>query len=157
MNDFETLINPEKYQVFLMACRCRLPVSFAYHMWFVINKKGVTARYEVLIEEEPGILHWGHLHKDALPLFRGFGLLETNGKQIWPSKFLGSVEGDEGSLAQKMIEKIESTKDIYPYLHHYRLLGPNSNTYIQWVLAQFPESQLKVPWTAFGAGFKVEV
>lgn len=32
----------------------------------------------------------------------------------------------------------------------YKLTGPNSNTYTQWVLNKFPEWDIKLPWNAFG-------
>ncbi len=53
-----------------------------------------------------------------------------------------------------MVECIENSPHNYPYCGHYSYIGPNSNTYVQWVLDAFPESGLKLPWNAFGKGFK---
>jgi hypothetical protein len=45
--DFEKLIKEDVYQVFLFHCACTVPLSFASHPWFVINKKGKISRYAV--------------------------------------------------------------------------------------------------------------
>jgi len=37
--EFDKLIDKDKYQVFLMICPASTPVNFARHGWFVINKK----------------------------------------------------------------------------------------------------------------------
>lgn len=53
-----------------------------------------------------------------------------------------------------MSEFIERSPDTYPHCNQYAFRGPNSNTYAQWVLNQFPESGFSLPWNAFGKGFK---
>ena len=60
------------------------------------------------------------------------------------------IEGDENSLAAKMAEFIEHSPETYSHSKEYSLVGPNSNTYVQWILNMFPEFPAKLPWNAFG-------
>jgi hypothetical protein len=153
--ELERLVDRDLYQVFLLACPCRLPVPFAQHMWFVVNKKGELSRWEVLLEKNCcGVPSWGHLHKDALPVFASFGVIEMKGRAPWGATLVRCVEGDEDSAAHRLAQFIEKTPQIYPYLEKYNLTGPNSNTYIQWVLDNFPELGVKTPWNTFGTGYK---
>ncbi len=60
---------------------------------------------------------------------------------------LGKISGES---AKKIIQEIKKTEIDYPYLHTYKLLGPNSNTYTQYILNKFPEWKIRLPWNAFG-------
>lgn len=150
--DFNRLLKNDKYQVFLFACPATLPYAFARHPWFVVNQKGNISRWEIFWRPQYGhLLRWGHLHKDFFPPLQGIEMFFLSQKHFWGSGTLrGYVEGDEGSLAARMAACIECSGETYPYCRTYSLLGPNSNTYVQWVLDQFPESGLHLPWNAFG-------
>ncbi|MEA2701872.1 MAG: hypothetical protein QOE22_581 [Candidatus Parcubacteria bacterium] len=144
----EKLLRPDRYQVFLMIGRSQ--VLFAPHPWFVVNKKGIVSRWAIGLRTMRRNPRWGYINKDALPPFAGVPILWP----IWKSTLVGYVEGGEGSLAARMIERIEGSYESYPYRDRYTLTGPNSNTYVQWLLDQFPESGLKLPWNAFGKGYR---
>lgn len=73
---------------------------------------------------------------------------------IWPSTLHGVVEGGEGSLAERMADFVINSPQNYPYCELYAYTGPNSNTYVQWVVDAFPESGLRLPWSAFGKHYK---
>jgi len=156
----EKQIKNDTYQVFLMASPATLPVSFALHPWLVINQKGNISRYGVgRYNSEEGRKFFGshtcehcsgHLHKNAKPPSEGLEIYPYSRPRYWNGKILGKVEGGEGSLAQKMTESVSQSTTYYPHRNRYSLLGPNSNTYVQWVLNQFPESGLRLPWNAFG-------
>ena len=151
--DFETLINANKYQVFLVACPAWMPVQFARHPWFVINKKGLTSRWEVSAVQNTSGVHWGHVSKDMLSLFQGIHMFA--GSKIFWNKihFIGSIEGGENSVAQKMIQCIEQSGTKDPYRNIYNALGPNSNTYAQWIIKQFPEFNVKLSWRFIGKNY----
>ncbi len=155
MKNFDHLIDPNIYQVFVLACHARIPVSFARHMWFVVNKKGVVDRWEVLIEKNRNGNIWDHLHKNAQAPFKPLGAFTNAGIPLWYTELLGVSEGNEDSVAYRLIQFIEKTPEIYKNSHYYLLLGPNSNTYVQWVLDHFPEFKVKMPWNAFGKEYKV--
>ena len=146
----------DTYQVFLLSCPCTFPVNFAHHMWFVLNEKGKLSRWEVLLDKEC-CGQKGHVYKDAQAPFKSFGLFVKNEKAYFAPTLLGLMEGDADSEAFKMIRFIEASKETYPYRDHYKLLGPNSNTYVKWVLDQFPGFKVSTHWRALGAGFKVKV
>lgn len=154
-SDFAELIKPDRYQVFLFTCPPSLPLSFARHPWFVVNQKGKISRWGIRARLDTyGVATaWGHLCLDALPPTKGLRVFYSSDKYWWGARLHGFVEGGEGSLAQKMAETIELSSKNYPYCHRYAYVGPNSNTYVQWVINQFPESGFTLPWNSFGKNF----
>ncbi len=153
--ELENLIDPTKYQVFLFSCPAPMPASFAVHPWFVVNQKGVVSRWDVVHKKNlPRGKSWGYLYMNIRPIFQGSLMFLTLHNYFWKNfRLLGSIEGDEGSIAAKITEFITNSKDAYPYRNRYFALGPNSNTYAQWVLDAFPEFKAKLPWNAVGKGY----
>jgi Protein of unknown function (DUF3750) len=147
---FQTLLKNDKYQVFLFVCPANIPVNFALHPWFVLNQQGVVSRWEVLFGKNKNNPKLGHLHIDHSPLFQGIDMLPFSHKYFWSAELIGYAEGDSQSLAKRMVELIENSKARYPYFKKYRLLGPNSNTYVQWILDHFPEFEGTLSWRAVG-------
>jgi len=153
-SEFEALIKPDEYQIFLFTCPASLPVSFAAHPWFVINRKGMLSRWEIFwYPELAWLLRWGHLHKDYYTPFQGIDIIPLFHRGTWSRvHLLGSVEGE---LARAMADFIEASPETYPHCRNYVLRGPNSNTYAQWVLNKFPECGLRLPWNSFGKNLHV--
>lgn len=151
MNEFQHLVNKEEYQIFLFSCPAIFPFSFALHTWIVVNRKGIISRWEVFQKPGQNKTSWGHIHKDFYPPFVGIAKFSFTEKYLWrqPS-LIGYVEGDDQSFACKMAEFIENSPKSYPYRDTYYLKGPNSNSYIEWLLNHFPESKLSLPKRAFG-------
>lgn len=147
---FEALLKNDTYQVFLFTCPASVPVNFVRHPWFVINQKGKVERWEVFFRPDPRKEHWGHLHRNAFLPTQGIPVLYPWEKFLWKGRIEGYIEGGEGSLAHQMAKVIASSPQTYPHLNHYALTGINSNTYARWVLNQFPNSGLKLPWNALG-------
>ncbi len=57
----------------------------------------------------------------------------------------------KGEKAEKAIVKIAKAADEYPYQRSYRLLpGPNSNTFISYLLRKTPEVGVELPSNAIG-------
>jgi len=148
---FESYIDPQKYQIFLMECPAFAPPLFVTHHWFVLNEKGKFSRWEVN-HDAPKLsgLHWGCISRDAFPPFRSINMLPAFMKPVWKSKLVAQNTGNEDSLAQRMALFVTHSPQNYPYKDVYNLLGPNSNTYIQWILDKFPTSGMKLPWRAVG-------
>ena len=88
-------------------------------------------------------------------LFEGINITFFVKKYYKKIKLLGYLEGDKGSVAEKVVEFIASSEESYPYCDRYSFLGPNSNTYLQWVLNKFPEFNIKLCWRFVGKGYKV--
>jgi hypothetical protein len=149
--NFEGLIKTDKYQVFVMCCPALFPFNFARHPWFVVNKKGEIHRYEIKDIKTDN----SYFYRDAYPTFQGIEYASFIKNHFWKAKFLGFIEGDEGSVAQKTIEFIENSQNTYSYCKKYNYLGPNSNTYVQNVLDKFPEFNIHLPWRFIGKNFKI--
>jgi len=152
--EFDSLIKKDKYQIFIFTSLCSIPLSFARHPWFIVNKKGAISRWEVLFRKHLSGTNWGHLHKDSAPSLRGIEIIPYLGMFYWSETLLATIEGAENSTAEKMIELIENSPKNYPYCNDYSLVGANSDTYAQWILDHFPELNIKLPWNCFGKNFK---
>lgn len=149
--DFEKILDPNAYQVFFFCSPAAIPLAFACHPWIVINNKGVVSRYEVFWRPQKWHDRWGQLHKNFYPPTQGLAVLPFTEKFTWKRvSFLGYVTGEKGSLAEEMLHFVESSSETYPYRERYALHGPNSNTYVQWVLDHFKDAHIKLPWNAFG-------
>ncbi len=148
-NNLEKLIKKDDYQVFVLCCPANLPFVFAVHPWIVCNEKGCVSRWEVLFRSNKDKT-WGHLHLNHFSSFSGIEILPFFERWVWGSKLLKVVEGD---AAKMMIDFVKLSRDNYPH-KNYSLTKKNSNTYVQWVLNNFPEIKLKLPWNAFGRNGK---
>ena len=149
--ELRKLIKPDKYQVFLFACRAQVPFNFAFHPWFVINEKGKLSRFE--IRHYKNNQEWGHLFVNEQPVFQGLSVFLSL-KKTRKTILIEYLEGEENSLAQQILELIKKSQKLYPYNHKYLLWGPNSNTYAQWVLNHFPEWKVKLSWGFIGKDYK---
>ena len=102
--------------------------AIAVHHWFVIDDCGEQSRWEVwqtanVICNDIGE-SWDHLHRDLLPLEQGM----RNGAAY-------KLEQWTGETARQLIQRIRSSPEQYPWCSKYRYWpGPNSNTYVQWIL-----------------------
>ena len=143
-----------KYKVSLFVSPSGFPFWFAVHPWFILEHNGSVSRWEVTHVNRAGANNWGHLSLNILPPSLGIGIFHYNKNPRWPSRSIGSIEGDEGSLAQRITEFIEASKDTYPYRSRYAFSSPNSNTYVQWLLNHFSEWKVTLPWNAFGKNYK---
>jgi len=148
-NDYNKLINPDEYQVFILYSPANVPFNFAIHPWFVCNEKGEISRWEVLFRVNKDS-SWGHLHLNRFPPFSGIEIFPFSEQWFWKGRLFKKVEGE---LAKNIIDFIRKSRANYPH-KNYSLGGTNSNTYAQWVLNHFPEIDLKLPWNAFGKNAK---
>lgn len=66
-------------------------------------------------------------------------------------ELLKDVRGEE---TDDLIDQIEHAVARYPYAHRYRVWpGPNSNTFIAWVLREVPQLRADLPATAIGKDY----
>ena len=76
----------------------------------------------------------------------------------WGTKIISESIGQAGSPTHKLYRLIEDDHLMsYPYkeITQYNMVaGPNSNSFVQWVIDQVPECQLFLPWNAWGKGYK---
>lgn len=77
-------------------------------------------------------------------------------KKAWPGRHCGLVSGGTESPACKLFQVIKESGQTYPYREHYKFWpGPNSNTFVAWVLAQVPEVQFDLPRNAIGKNYSL--
>lgn len=141
------------HQVFLCASPASIPVSVIPHTWFVVSQNGALSRWEVLFRRERADHSWGYLHLNEREPFEGLDMVAYMGGPRWRGCVLSMIDGDEDSVAAHMGAHILNSPNTYPYRDRYSLLGPNSNTYTQWVLSAFPNSGLILPRHALGKSF----
>jgi hypothetical protein len=110
--------------VTLRAARIPYIGFVARHHWLEVTRGDRCDRWEVWQRVDAGGDSWGYLHRNLLPPGQGVG----NG----PSWLVDTWEG-EG--AEALAARIEASIEDYPWCHRYWFWpGPNSNTYVQWVL-----------------------
>ncbi len=98
--------------------------SIAVHYWLVIRHNQTIERWEVWQRANCCQYSWGHLHKNLLHYDQGVG----NGNSWIETQWLDNE-------ADLLIDIITNTPKLYPYKYKYKYWpGPNSNTYVQWVL-----------------------
>ena len=149
MEKFEELIIKDEYQFFVFCCPTYFPFNYFRHPWFVLNKKGEIYRWEV--RHDLNKLNSSHLYINNQTPFEG--IEKTFFLKIyWKASLLGNINGD---IAEKAIEMIEGSEINFPYCKKYSYFGPNSNTYVQWVLDKLPEFKIKLSWRFIGKNFKV--
>lgn len=152
----QELIDNDKYQVFIYGSKAHLPFVFACHSWIVLNKKGLISRWEIIFRKNKN-QDLGYLHIDELPPFRGISIIPFMNRIFSKGRMLGYIEGGSGSLAEEVLKFVEQSKYEYPYLKKYILTGPNSNTYVQWVLNKFPELKVKLSWHFIGKNYNIKI
>jgi hypothetical protein len=114
---------------------------FAHHSWVVIKERGSGSyvRYDKVAWGRPvKIDNWA-------PDARWYGHQPT---------LIGSVEG---AAAEALIPKIKAAVARYPYNRSggYAVWpGPNSNSFVSYVLAAIPESRIALPPTAIGKDWR---
>ena len=155
--DFSGVVRKNRYQVFLFCSKVPFPFFFTLHTWFVINKRGRISRWESGKFHNPKPKKsWGNVYLglgNNNPLI-GMNINPFSDGMRYKSRIIGCEEGTTNSTAHKIVKFIEKNAKNYPCRNRYKLVGPNSNTFTQWILNHFPESALKLPWNAFGKNYK---
>ena len=149
----------EKDSVQLLCSFLPLPIGpLAVHTWLVTHRaNGEVHRWEVWAQSDCCETSWGHLHRDLFPPYQGIGILPFFLPQSgnWNGQL---VAVENSGIAGQIISFLERSVDSYPYKNRYGYFpGPNSNSFISWVLQHFPNSCLKIPGRAVGAEYKVPV
>ncbi len=139
------------HQIWLMSSPLPFPVNLlAVHCWLVVSAtSGGLERWEVW--QKPNLCKnsWGHVHLNLFPPDQGIIKLPIpfSLKNCWPVTIAGYCEGNAG---EKIITFLKSQAPDYPCKDNYHYLGPNSNSFIQWVLHNTSVSELILPPKALG-------
>lgn len=141
------------FTVELWTCPVHVPFFFACHPWFVLKGPKYTWRYEILFSPAQKGAGYGYIYINHFPPYKGLRI-STFTKKRWPIKKRGTISGTKNSVAEKLYHTIINTSPHYPYKDDYQAIGgPNSNSYVQWILDQVPEANITLPFHAFGKNF----
>lgn len=118
--------------------------AVADHYWFVATDEatGRTERWEVWQSPNAGGVSFGHVHRDLKHPDEGVGGGPTRIVSRW-----------SGDAATKLAGVLEKCADEYPHRDHYfPWPGPNSNTFVAWVLRQ-AGIDFDLSWKALGKDY----
>ena len=97
----------------------------AWHYWFVVTDDSGCHRWEVWQTKNAGGWCIGHVHRDLKTPEAGVG--------GGPSRVAAQWEGEAARRIAEVLQKAER----YPHCERYRMWpGPNSNTFVAWVLRE---------------------
>ena len=122
----------------------------AVHCWIVtIDAQWKTDRWEVWQSRSNCKSSWGYVHKNLLAPWQGISKYPAFRRYVpGPIYPIASLNGH---IAKSVIEFMDNHMNEYPYTNDYHYWpGPNSNTYVQWVINQFPQLSVNLPWSAIG-------
>ncbi len=143
-----------KYQIFICSSPTSAPLLGFIHTYIVSNCKGKLTRWDVWHTKNRVDSSDGYVHKNTykpwigLSIFYGDELSEY--RKRWPVSIIGSITGEDNSLAHEMCKFINKDESLYPFKNIYKFLGPNSNTFVQWFLDQYPDANITLPLRAVG-------
>ena len=140
--EFKSVVDKDKYEVYIFRGKLAFPLNIAVHTWIVINNKGKIDRWDLLSPHRRPEKKYGYIHKNVLKPTSWFY------KELEDNKLIGKVEG---LIAKETINFIEKNILNYPYKNRYSYFpGPNSNTFTQWILNNNPKVKIKLPFRAIG-------
>jgi hypothetical protein len=96
--------------------------------------------------------HWDYLYKNKFLPFKGVRTIYLLDNFFTNKTVL--VDKIEGEEIIDIIEFIENSPINYLFKSKYRYLGPNSNTYTQWIIKNFPKYKFKLKWNALGKNYE---
>ncbi|GHC28204.1 hypothetical protein GCM10010082_21910 [Kushneria pakistanensis] len=116
--------------------------AFAMHTWIAVKAAGAShyTTYEVQGWRQPTVrMRYG------TPDREWFGQRPH---------LMADLRGDQATRA---IAHIEQAVDEYPWPQRYRVFpGPNSNTFIAWLIRQVPELEVEMPSLALGKDYLID-
>lgn len=117
---------------------------FAVHTWIEVkpaNNPSYTV-YELI----------GWRQNRGLPLIR---IEKDLPDRYWFGERPRLLKEIRGGEAEKLIPAINQAAGSYPWPSTYKAFpGPNSNTFIAWIVKKVPELELDLPFTAIGSGYE---
>lgn len=136
--------SPEASLVQLRCAKIPYVAPVAAHCWFAEfdARAGRWHRWEVWQTAGQGDNHWGHVRKDLMSAGSGVGAGESWALAEW--------RGAEAERLRAVLN--EPAKYPYREVYHY-VPGPNSNTYVAWVL-RTAAVECDLPPAAIGKGYR---
>ncbi len=141
--------------VWLLSSPLPMPLNyFSVHCWFVtLNSQKKFDRWEVWRTPSCCKTSWKYVHKNLFDPWRGISRFPSifQSDETWPTNLEGIIRGE---YAAEIIDFLENRIQLYPCQDKYVFWpGPNSNSFIQWILDKFPHSGIQLPFSARGKHF----
>lgn len=115
--------------------------AFAAHTWLAVKPAG-SQRYRVL-----QVTGW---RRPTVSVRTGVP------DRAWFGSLPALIADYRGEEAAALIPAIEAATERYPFRDRYRVWpGPNSNTFVAWVIRQVPGLRVALPATAIGKDYLV--
>ncbi len=145
----------DDYHVVFLTCPLPFPFSFAVHPWVLTVNHDKVDRWEVWQKIDPlSKTNFGHVYHNYFSPLSGVRRSYIT-RECYSPVIIGGVSGDEDSLAAEIVKFVNTNAPRYQYTDKYRYYpGPNSNTFIQWVLDQFPDVGIQLPSNALGKKYR---
>ncbi|MFP4402015.1 MAG: DUF3750 domain-containing protein [Candidatus Nanoarchaeia archaeon] len=149
------------YQVALLSSNLPTPFWYLSHPWFATYHNRESSRVEVLgylggLDRQfaSGLIKTHNNIVEGFQKAEGIPFLGRHTPSV-----NGMIQGGKNSLAHtiyKVVNNIDYLHERYPHINEYiPFPGPNSNTFAQWIINQFPKAKHKfqLPSTALGKDF----
>ncbi len=155
-NKLPNWIGEEEYQVLFLTSPLPFPLHFAVHPWVLVMNGPNITRWEVWQRKNQNNPNcFGHVYCNYFPPLMGIRKSHFTNKPH-PVKIIGSIKGNQQSKAHEVVQFITENAPNYSFKNTYHYYpGPNSNTFIQWILSEFPEIEIVLPSSAIGKRFPV--
>ena len=148
---------PGQYSVAVYTTPMSFPLHFTVHSWVEISNGFKTIRYDFWAY--PGMktntAKVGYIYENIFPRHLGTTFSPIIGAGRIEKRQVGTkiaeISGGTNSSAHQLFLAIRKNAFRYPAYDRYNMiLGPNCNTYTQWLLQLVPEAGMTLPWHAWG-------
>ncbi len=155
-------MDSQEYKVSVYYSRMPFPLTPWVHCYVVTKFQDTINRYEVFhpltINDHPG-QYKGSIYKNVFRQRDGmkyYPTLKLDSLHRFIGKEYSTITGVVESQAHKLYQFINNGGLMkYPCAHKYDMIwGPNSNSFIQWVIDQVPDNGLHLPHSAWGKKYK---
>ncbi len=156
-NAIQDLVRDDLYQVFIVDSPVSFPLWLFRHSYIVVNDRGTLTRWDVFHRNYGMPESLDYLHKNAYEPWVGLGVFYIplcGKKPSFRGRLLGMYSSDQDASVKEMVKYINTNAYNYPHVSKYNMvLGPNSNTFTQWFLNQFPGLSVTLPKLAHGRSY----
>jgi len=150
--EFNQILKKDKEQFFIFTVKLPIPFFLVKHSYIITNQKGKINRIEIWHFKNKKHPEYGHIH---INLFKPTKEIKKTFHKYRKTKFEPELIGTEtGQLAKKMNKFTNENFQNYKHKNDYKYLSTNCNSFVKWILKQFPETKIKLPKTALGKNHK---
>jgi len=148
--EFYEFVKNSKSRLFIVSSPLPIPFNFATHLWLIlVDKNGKISRWDGWSKSSQNQTSHGLVHKNLMEAVIGMNRYFFKVEPRWNSTLLYELncEISEEEFFEKLIN--------YPFIDRYRVFpGPNSNTFVAWVVKEILEKNINLSIRAVGRKYK---